>query len=84
MDTADFGGITRLTQTGIVVGETHYEVDCVIIATGFDAGVSGVLSGTLPVYGCNQRSLLEARAQDPCTLRAFTTMGSRTSSSSVH
>ncbi|ASN20048.1 flavin-containing monooxygenase [Arthrobacter sp. YN] len=75
VDTADFGGITRLTETAIVVGETHYEVDCIIFATGFDVGVSGVLSGTLPVYGRNQRSLLEAWEQGPRTLHGFYSNG---------
>jgi cation diffusion facilitator CzcD-associated flavoprotein CzcO len=75
VDTADCGGITRLTETAIIVGETHYEVDCIIFATGFDVGVSGVLSGTLPVRGRGGRSLLEAWAGGPRTLHGFYSHG---------
>ena len=75
VDTADFGGITRLTETAIVVGETHYEVDCIIFATGFDVGVSGVLSGTLPVRGRGGRSLLETWACGLRTLHGFYSHG---------
>lgn len=75
VDTADFGGITRLTETAVVVGETHYEVDCIIFATGFDVGVSGVLSGALPVYGRGGRSLLEAWAGGLRTLHGFYSNG---------
>ncbi|MBP2370435.1 flavin-containing monooxygenase [Pseudonocardia parietis] len=75
VDTADHGGITRMTATGIVVGEDEYEVDCVVFATGFEAGVSGVLSGTLPVYGRGGTTLGEAWARGPRTLHGFYSHG---------
>ncbi|WP_346777590.1 NAD(P)/FAD-dependent oxidoreductase [Rhodococcus sp. HNM0563] len=75
VDTADHGGITRMTENAVVVGEAEYEVDCVIFATGFEVGISGVLSGTLPVYGRNGRTLLEAWARGPRTLHGFYTHG---------
>ncbi|MGO4535112.1 flavin-containing monooxygenase [Leifsonia sp. 2MCAF36] len=75
VDTADAGGISRMTQTGIVVGDSEYEVDCVIFATGFETGLSGVLSGTLPVIGRDGSSLLEAWARGPRTLHGFYTHG---------
>ncbi len=75
VDTADSGGITRMTETTVVVGETEYEVDCVIFATGFEVGISGVMSGTLPVTGRNGRTLLEAWSQGPRTLHGFSTHG---------
>ncbi|WP_182047550.1 flavin-containing monooxygenase [Curtobacterium sp. ME26] len=76
VDTADTGGITRMTETGVVVGDTEYEVDCVVFATGFDVGVSGVLSGSLPVYGRDGTTLLETWAtHGPRTLHGFTTHG---------
>ena len=71
VDTADFHGITAMNETSIVVGNEAYEVDCVIFATGFETGVSGVVSGTLPVLGRDGRSLLEAWAQGPRTLHGF-------------
>ncbi|PRX96594.1 flavin-containing monooxygenase [Allonocardiopsis opalescens] len=75
VDTADTGGITRMTERGVVVGETEYEVDCVIFATGFETGVSGVLSGTLPVIGRGGTALLEAWSRGPRTLHGFYSHG---------
>ncbi len=75
VDTADTGGITRMTATGIVVGEQEYEVDCVIFATGFEVGISGVLSGTLPVTGRGGLPLLGHWARGPRTLHGFYSHG---------
>ncbi|MCJ1674659.1 NAD(P)/FAD-dependent oxidoreductase [Rathayibacter sp. VKM Ac-2929] len=75
VDTADTGGITRMTETEVVVGDTAFEVDCVIFATGFEVGISGVMSGTLPVVGRDGRTLLEAWARGPRTLHGFSTHG---------
>ena len=68
VDTADRGGITRITEKAVVVGDRAYEVDRIIFATGFGVAVSGVLSGTPPVYGRAGRTLLEARSQGPRTV----------------
>ena len=75
VDTADHGGVTRMTQNAVVVGEQEYEVDCVIFATGFETGVSGAVSGTLPVHGRGGTPLLQAWARGPRTLHGFTTHG---------
>ncbi|MBG0565515.1 flavin-containing monooxygenase [Actinoplanes aureus] len=75
VDTADTGGITRMTETGVVVGETEYEVDCVIFATGFEVGISGVLSGTLPVHGRGGLPLLGHWRNGPRTLHGFYSHG---------
>ncbi|GAA1615834.1 flavin-containing monooxygenase [Actinoplanes couchii] len=75
VDTADHGGITRMTETGIVVGDTEYEVDCVIFATGFEVGVSGVVSGTLPVHGRGGLPLLHHWGRGPRTLHGFYSHG---------
>ncbi|ROP58517.1 NAD(P)/FAD-dependent oxidoreductase [Curtobacterium sp. ZW137] len=75
VDTADTGGITRMTETGVVVGDTEYPVDCVVFATGFEVGVSGVLSGSLPVHGRGGTMLLASWARGPRTLHGFTTHG---------
>jgi len=75
VDTSDAQGITGMTEKTIIVGDAEYEVDCVIFATGFDAGVSGVKSGTLPVRGRGGRTLLEAWARGPRTLHGFYSHG---------
>ncbi|MEV4345227.1 NAD(P)/FAD-dependent oxidoreductase [Actinoplanes sp. NPDC049596] len=75
VDTADTGGITAMTATGVVVGDQEYEVDCVIFATGFTTGISGVVSGTLPVYGRDGLPLLAHWRNGPRTLHGFSSHG---------
>jgi len=68
VDTSTAGGITRMTENAVVVGDEEYEVDCVIFATGFDFGVSGLMSGELPTTGRNGKQLLEVWMTGPRTL----------------
>ncbi|MFF3373581.1 flavin-containing monooxygenase [Streptomyces sp. NPDC002680] len=76
VDTADTHGIERITEHGVVVAGTSYELDCLIFATGFSAGTSGISSGNLPVHGRGGTQLLHARAQQgPRTLHGFTSNG---------
>ncbi|MFD7135470.1 flavin-containing monooxygenase [Streptomyces sp. NPDC059894] len=76
VDTADTHGIERVTARGVVVGDTEYELDCLIFATGFSVGASGVHSGKLPVQGRGGAGLLDAwRRQGPRTLHGFTSNG---------
>lgn len=76
VDTADTHGIERITAHGVVVGDTAYVLDCLIFATGFSVGTSGILSGKLPVHGRGGTQLLHAWArQGPRTLHGFTSNG---------
>jgi cation diffusion facilitator CzcD-associated flavoprotein CzcO len=75
VDTADHGGVTRLSEHGIVVGDHEYTVDCVIFATGFQVGASDVFTGRLPVYGRGGTSLLESWRTGPRTLHGFYSNG---------
>ncbi|MFZ3555270.1 flavin-containing monooxygenase [Streptomyces sp. BH055] len=76
VDTADTHGIERMTERGVVVGGVEYEIDCLIFATGFSVGVSGVTSGKLPVTGRNGLQLLSSLAEfGPRTLHGFTSPG---------
>ncbi|MFF2731528.1 flavin-containing monooxygenase [Streptomyces sp. NPDC058008] len=76
VDTADTHGIERITEDGAVVGDDTYELDCLIFATGFSVGVSGILSGKLPVQGRGGAQLLHAWArQGPRTLHGFSSNG---------
>ncbi|MER7968801.1 NAD(P)/FAD-dependent oxidoreductase [Streptomyces sp. NPDC096080] len=76
VDTADTHGIERVTENGVVVGGTSYELDCLIFATGFSVGTSGILSGRLPVHGRDGVRLLDAWArQGPRSLHGFTSNG---------
>ncbi|MFF0224049.1 flavin-containing monooxygenase [Streptomyces sp. NPDC004629] len=76
VDTADTHGIERMTERGVVVGDTEYALDCLVFATGFSVGVSGVHSGRLPVRGRQGVRLQDAwREQGPRTLHGFTSNG---------
>ncbi|GHH22640.1 flavin-containing monooxygenase [Streptomyces lanatus] len=76
VDTADTHGVERITENAVVVGDRAYEVDCVIFATGFEVGVSGVLSGRLPVYGRDGADLLRTwMSGGPKTLHGFYSQG---------
>jgi cation diffusion facilitator CzcD-associated flavoprotein CzcO len=75
VDTSHTQGITAMTEKTIIVGGQEHEVDCVIFATGFDVGISGVMSGTLPVQGRGGRTLFEAWARGPRTLHGFYSHG---------
>lgn len=71
VDTADHGGVEYFTENAVGVGGTEYEVDCVIFATGFEVGISGALSGLLPVHGRGGVALTEYWKEGPRTLHGF-------------
>ncbi|MFH8399556.1 flavin-containing monooxygenase [Streptomyces anulatus] len=76
VDTADTHGIERITEHGVTAGTTTYELDCLIFATGFNVGTSGIHSGRLPVHGRGGVQLLHRWArQGPRTLHGFTSNG---------
>ncbi|CAM3874971.1 NAD(P)/FAD-dependent oxidoreductase [Kibdelosporangium persicum] len=71
VDTADYGGVERVTENSVVVGDREYEVDCIIFATGFQVGRSDVLTGRLPVYGRGGTHLLQHWRYGTRTLHGF-------------
>ncbi|MFJ4922804.1 flavin-containing monooxygenase [Streptomyces sp. NPDC088725] len=75
VDTADSHGVERITEHSVVVGGKEYAVDCIIFATGFQVGASGVLAGQLPVYGRDGVPLSEAWKTGPKTLHGFYSHG---------
>ncbi|MFC7996945.1 flavin-containing monooxygenase [Streptomyces rochei] len=76
VDTADTHGIERMTEHGVVVGDTEYALDCLVFATGFSVGASGVHSGKLPVRGRDGVHLLDAlKRRGPRSLHGLTSNG---------
>lgn len=76
VDTAETHGIERMTERGVVVGGVEYAVDCLVFATGFSVGLSGITSGKLPVTGRDGAQLLATSARrGPRTLHGFTSSG---------
>ncbi|GAA3564263.1 NAD(P)/FAD-dependent oxidoreductase [Amycolatopsis ultiminotia] len=75
VDTADHGGVERITEKAVVVGGQEYQVDCIIFATGFSVGASDVFTGRLPVRGRDGELLLDHWQAGPRTLHGFYSHG---------
>ena len=65
----------RVTRHGIVVGDKEYEVDCVIFATGFEAGISYVRLTGFDIIGREGKRLSEHWRNGVRTLHGMTTDG---------
>ena len=52
-------GVTRIDETGVWVGETHYELDCIIYASGFEVGTPAARRSGFETTGRNGVSLTD-------------------------
>jgi cyclohexanone monooxygenase len=70
-------GVDRVTETSVVVGEEHYEIDCLIYATGFDFNHTDLATRNgFEIYGRGGRSLTEKwRDGGISTLHGFSSRG---------
>jgi cyclohexanone monooxygenase len=70
-------GVERVTETGVVVGDQTYELDCLIFATGFEFNHTDFVGRNgFDLFGRGGRSLSQARAEDGIsTLHGFMTRG---------
>ncbi|HEY3710985.1 MAG TPA: NAD(P)/FAD-dependent oxidoreductase [Amycolatopsis sp.] len=75
VDTADTGGVERITGKTVVAGDQEHEVDCIIFATGFEVGATDMLTGRLPVVGRDGVALLEHWRNGIRTLHGFSSHG---------
>ena len=64
-------GIEAVTETGIVVDGTQYEVDCLIFATGFEVGSTNTELHGYDVVGCEGLSMRQHFADGAKTLHGF-------------
>ena len=73
----DGRGVERITEHAAIVGETAYELDCLIFATGFDFNHTDLATRNgFEIYGRDGVSLTEKwRAGGISTLHGFTTRG---------
>ncbi|MEX2255870.1 MAG: NAD(P)/FAD-dependent oxidoreductase [Acidimicrobiia bacterium] len=67
------GGIERIAETGIETGQGHYELDVIVLATGFDA-MTGALA-RIDVRGRDGRALRDAWEGGPRTYLGLQTAG---------
>jgi cyclohexanone monooxygenase len=68
-------GVDEITQTGLVVDGHHYEVDCLIFATGFEVGTGYTRRAGFEVYGRGGEALSDHWAGRVRTLHGFYAAG---------
>jgi cation diffusion facilitator CzcD-associated flavoprotein CzcO len=66
-------GVESITARGIVVDEIEYEADCLIFATGFEAGITFTRLTGFELYGRGELPLSEHWRQGVRTLHGMTT-----------
>lgn len=71
----DGKGIDRITEHGIVVDGTEYELDCIIYATGFEVGTGYVRRSGCEVVGRAGVTLSDKWADGVATLHGMHTAG---------
>lgn len=68
-------GVDRITEDGIVVGDRHYELDCIIYATGFEVGTSYTRRSGFEVVGTDGLTLSEKWDSGVSTLHGMHSRG---------
>ena len=68
-------GIDRITERGVVVGETEYELDCLVFATGFEVGTDFTRRAGCEVIGRGGQTLTEKWHDGAATLHGMHTHG---------
>jgi cation diffusion facilitator CzcD-associated flavoprotein CzcO len=71
----DGQGVERLTEHGVVVGGTEYEVDCLIFATGFEVGTTYTRRSGYDLIGRDGMSLAQKWSEGLRTLHGLQTNG---------
>jgi cation diffusion facilitator CzcD-associated flavoprotein CzcO len=68
-------GVERLTEHAVVANGRHYEVDCLVFATGFEVGTSFTRRTGYDIAGVGGRTLSEHWADGPRTLHGLASHG---------
>ncbi|AHC26153.1 MULTISPECIES: flavin-containing monooxygenase [Mycobacteriaceae] len=68
-------GVDAITPTGLIANGTHYELDCIIFATGFETGSVSSDRYGYDIVGRDGLSLREHFADGAKTLHGFFTRG---------
>ncbi len=72
---SDGKGVQRVTETGVVVDGTKYEVDCIIFATGFEVGTSYTRRAGYDIIGRHGKTLSAKWGNGWRTLHGLQTHG---------
>ena len=71
----DGQGVQSIDATGVTVNGVHYDLDCLIFASGFEVGPEHSGSGALPVVGRGGVSLSDAWSNGLTTLHGIYSVG---------
>ena len=71
----DGQGVTKITETGLVANGEHFEVDCIIYASGFEVGSDWTARAGFDLTGRDGRKLSEAWADGMRTLHGLNVHG---------
>jgi cation diffusion facilitator CzcD-associated flavoprotein CzcO len=71
----DGKGITRITETGVLVDDELYEVDCLIFGSGFEVGTSLSRRSGFETIGRDGLTITEKWANGPRTFHGFLSRG---------
>ena len=77
----DGQGVEKITETGLVANGEHYEVDCIVYASGFEVGSDYTARAGFDLTGRDGVKLSEAWADGMKTLHGLNCMASRMPSS---
>lgn len=67
----DGQGVRRVDETGVWVGDQHYELDCIIFASGFEVGTEYKRRSGYETYGRGGEALSEHWAEGMTTLHGL-------------
>ena len=68
-------GVERIDETGVWVGGVHYELDCLIFASGFEVGTAAARRAGFETYGRDGESLTDHWAEGVHTLHGMNVHG---------
>ena len=68
-------GVERLTETGVVANGEHFEIDCLIFATGFEVGTSYTRRSGYDIVGRGGQTLSEHWQEGLRTFQGLTSHG---------
>lgn len=71
----DGRGVESIDATGVTVNGEHYDLDCLIFASGFEVGPEHSGAGALPIYGRDGVSLSDAWSNGLTTLHGIYSVG---------
>ncbi|WP_420443779.1 flavin-containing monooxygenase [Candidatus Poriferisodalis sp.] len=71
----DGQGVERITPRGVVVGDTEYEVDCIVFATGFEVGTTYTRRAGYDIIGRGGQTLSDKWSDGVKTFCGLTTHG---------